>query len=110
MPLRRRWLIGAALVVPLYLLPAPCSAKQKHRGGVTQCQQRVADKIRAGYSPSRGVSFDSGVQRNPRGHHAVTISGWGHVRSAKGKKRGFAYSCVYDQRSGALSKVKYTIR
>ena len=75
-----------------------------------QCQRSVADRIRANHPASRGSSFDSHVQRNPHGNNAVTISGWGNVRTAKGKKRGLTYSCVYNLRSGALSKVKYKIR
>lgn len=107
---RQTVILSVALIVTFCLLPATGSAKQKHRAGVTQCQRSVANRIRADHSPSRGASFDSGVQRSPRGNNAVTISGWGNVRTAKGKKRGFTYSCVYNLRSGALSKVKYKIR
>lgn len=106
----RPWALGVALATVLCLLPARGTAKHKHSGGVSGCQQRVADKIRADHQPSRGSSFDSDVQRSKLGNNAVTIGGRGRVRTAKGKKRSFSYSCVYNHRTGKLSKVKYTIR
>ena len=87
--------------------PAAADAKQKNNS-VTQCQQRVADRIRAGYSPARSLSFNRDVQWSSRGKHGVTISGSGRVHMAKHKKRGFSYNCVYNR--GAVTKVKYSVR
>lgn len=107
----RTLMFGMALVAALGVRPARASAKQHHHhGGVRQCQQRVADKISAERSRSRGSSFESSVQRTPYGSNAVTISGRGHVRTAQGKTRSFTYSCVYNLRNGNLSKVRYSIR
>jgi hypothetical protein len=107
---RMRIALCLAVTVVLFLAPAGAGAKRKHQGGVRECQQRVADKIQSDHPPSRGSWFDSDVERTPLGNNAVTISGRGRVKTAKGKKRGFSYSCVYNHRSGKLSKVKYLIR
>ncbi len=106
---RSRGLVGAAMLLALTLFPAPSDAKHKGRGGVSECQQRIANKISADHPPSRGVSFDSDAQRSSAGKNAVTISGWGRVRTAKNKRRGFSYRCVYNTSSGKLSKVNYSI-
>jgi len=107
---RRTVMLSGALVVALCLLPAPSNAKQRHRSGVSQCQRSVAARISRDHPRSRGSSFASNVQRSPRGNNAVRISGRGNVRTAKGRKRGFTYSCVFNTRSGVLSKVSYKIR
>jgi hypothetical protein len=106
---RRFRLPGLVLMTLLCFLPAIGSAKHKHNAGVSECQQRVADRIRKDHPPSRGSSFASDVERTKLGDNAVTISGRGFVRTAKGKNRRFTYSCVYNHRSGKLSKVKYNI-
>jgi hypothetical protein len=107
--MRQRWgLVASAAFAVALCLPAAGYAKQKSHGAVTQCQLRVADRIRAGYSPSRSLSFNRDVQWSARGKHGVTISGSGRVHMTKHKKRGFSYSCVYNR--GTVSKVKYSIR
>ena len=103
-------MVSMALGASLCLLPASARAKHRHRAGVSHCQQRVAAQIRAAHPSSRGSSFNSDVQRTPYGNNAVTISGSGYVRTSKGRNRGFTYSCVYNQRSAQLSRVKYSIR
>ncbi len=107
---RRSWVLAVMLVTALGWPPAKAGAKHKHGDGVSQCQQRIANTIRADHPPSRGTSFESDVQRSKWGNNAVTISGRGHLRTAKGKKRAFSYSCVYNHSNGKLSKVKYRIR
>lgn len=107
---RRSWILGLTLVSSLCLLQAKAYAKHKHGDGVSQCQQGIANRIRADHPPSRGTSFDSDVQRSKWGNNAVTISGRGHLRTEKGKKRSFSYSCIYNHSNGKLSKVKYRIR
>jgi hypothetical protein len=108
--MRQQWglVASVAFAVALCLLPAAADAKQKSNGAVMQCQQRVADRIRAGYSPARSLSFNRDVQWSSRGKHGVTISGSGRVHMAKHKKRGFSYNCVYNR--GAVTKVKYSVR
>ena len=110
--MQRRRLVPALVIAiaAACLLPAGASAKKKHHSGVHECQHRIADRIGDAHPESRGSSFSSDVQRNALGNNAVTISGRGHVRTAKNKKKGFSYSCVYNVRSGKLSKVKYKIR
>jgi hypothetical protein len=110
--MQRRRLIPVLVmaIAAACLLPASASAKKKHHSGVRECQQRIADKIRDAHPESRGSSFSSDVQRNGLGNNAVSISGRGQVRTAKNKKKGFSYGCVYNLRSGKLSKLKYKIR
>lgn len=82
-----------------------------HGAGSTSCQSRVADKISADHPPSRGSSFDSStIERRRIGDNAIAISGRGKVKTAKGAYRAFTYSCVYNERSGNLSKVQYRIQ
>jgi hypothetical protein len=99
-----------AVVAVLGLMPSLAAAKKNHGEGVTACQARIAERIQADHPPSRGSSFDKHVERETLGDNALTIRGAGTVHTAKGKNRSFAYSCVYNHRSGKLSKVKYSIR
>lgn len=108
---RARPAVAIVVVAVLGLSPSMAAAKKKHHGeGVQACQSRIAERIQADHPPSRGSSFDKNVEREKQGENALAIRGSGKVHTAKGKNRSFAYSCVYNHRSGKLTKVKYSIR
>jgi hypothetical protein len=97
-----------AAVVAALVLTSACATMGG--GGSGDCKGLVADKIKADHPQSRGASFDSGsVERRRINNNAVAITGRGTVRTAKGGKRGFTYSCVYNERNGRLSKVQYSV-
>jgi hypothetical protein len=105
--MRGHWWRAAVLGLTAAAL-AGCSTL--HGAGSTSCQSRVADKISADHPPSRGSSFDSStIERRRINDNTIAISGRGKVKTAKGPYRGFTYSCLYNERSGKLSKVQYRI-
>jgi hypothetical protein len=106
--MRRRWWRGVVALGVAAAVSAGCSTL--HGAGSTSCQSRVADKISADHPPSRGSSFDSStIERRRVNQNTLAISGRGKVKTAKGAYRGFTYSCLYNERSGKLSKVQYRI-
>jgi hypothetical protein len=106
--MRRRSIGQQAALVAALLLTSACATMGG--GGSGDCKGLVADKIKADHPQSRGASFDSNsVERRRINENAVAITGRGTVRTAKGGKRAFTYSCVYNERNRRLSKVQYRI-
>ncbi|MDX2167895.1 MAG: hypothetical protein SF182_12550 [Deltaproteobacteria bacterium] len=105
--MRKHWRQGV-LGMALAAL-AGCSTL--HGAGTGPCQSQVQEKISAAHPQSRGTSFDSGsIERRRVGDNRIAISGRGKVKTAKGDYRAVTYSCVYNERSGGVSKVLYKIQ
>jgi hypothetical protein len=95
------------LILSLLAILAGCSSFSR---GASDCQDRVAAKIKREHPQSRGTSFNADSADNRRDGDRVLLSGTGQVRTKEGDRRRFTYSCVYNDRTGRVGNVQYDVQ